>query len=704
VLRGPQGTLYGRNATGGVINLITAKPTHEFNGDLSLEYGNFNDRKLKGFVNIPIGAVWALRLAGMGLKRTGFQTNVLNDTSVDGRELWSTRATLSFTPTEHFRSFLMWEHFSENDDRDGGLRGLCIKDPGPTSVGGVPTNPLTQLLLSRGCRQGSIYSNAAATSTVNSVATLAGVLGTLMGVIPGDAYAGKKQSANLRDVEAFEDPSYYARNNTVELNFEWDFAPGLTATSLSSFFEDRDNQRYDDQMTQASVPFAITPFTPGGVLTTPQLGSSTLNELEEINNLYARQWTQELRVQSAFDGPVNFNVGGIYIHLKRLNDIFYIPNAETTYAQCINAGFCPPVGGAGQVYIDPLAGPDGTGHNYYISRNPYELKSAAAMGEVYWQATSQIKVTGGLRYTDDRKSNVNYPVELLLPGRGWPTGVTPQHAEFKETTGRVDIDYRPTDESLFYASYSKGYKGGGFNPPDVTSTSPTYKPEFVNAYELGTKNTLLNHTLTLNLTGFYYKYADYQISQYNALTASTSNVDARIHGFELESAWQPVTAAVAALLTGINAGVVPPTALLAVCDTVNEPGILPNSVGAYQSLKGHELPNSPRWTGTLGAQYTWHLGRDWHSTLRADTSYQSDSYATLFNEPNSDRLRSWDITNFTLGFDNPSGGWRVQLFVRNAFDKEVISGFAVTSDALGLVRNINMLDLRLFGIVIGKSF
>lgn len=751
VLRGPQGTLYGRNATGGVINLITAKPTHEFNGDLSLEYGNFNDRKLKGFVNIPFGDVWALRLAGMGLKRTGFQTNVLNDTSIDGRELWSTRATLSFTPTEHFRSFLMWEHFGENDDRDGGLRGLCIKDPGPTSVGGVPTNALTRLLLSRGCLQGSIYSNAAATSTVNSVATLAGVLGTLMGVIPGDAYAGKQQSANLRDVEAFEDPSYYARNNTVELNLEWDFAPGLTATSLSSFFEDRNNQRYDDQLTQASVPFANTPFTPGGVLTTPQLGSSTFDELEEINNLYARQWTQELRVQSAFDGPLNFNVGGIYIHLKRLNDIFYVPNTETTYAQCINAGFCPPVGGPGQVYIDPLANPDGTGHNYYISRNPYELKSAAAMGELYWQATSQIKVTGGLRYTDDKKDNVNYPVELLLPGRGWPTGVTPQHAEFKETTGRLNVDYRPTEESLFYASYSKGYKGGGFNPPDVTSTSPTYKPEFVNAYEVGTKNTLLNHTLTLNLTGFYYKYADYQISQYNALTASTSNVDAKIHGFELESAWQPVndlrfdgnigylkteitsgqsvdpfnrtggdpsltlvkatssacvspTAAVAALLTGINAGAVPPTALLAVCDTVNGPGILPNSVGVYQNLEGHELPNSPRWTGTLGAQYTWHLGRDWHSTLRADTSYQSDSYATLFNEPNSDRLRSWDITNFTLGFDNPSGGWRVQLFVRNVLDKEVVSGFAVTSDALGLVRNINMLDPRLFGIVIGKSF
>jgi outer membrane receptor protein involved in Fe transport len=164
------------------------------------------------------------------------------------------------------------------------------------------------------------------------------------------------------------------------------------------------------------------------------------------------------------------------------------------------------------------------------------------------------------------------------------------------------------------------------------------------------------------------------------------------------------TAAVAALLGAINAKAVPPTALLAVCDTVNEPGILPNSVGVYQNLKGHELPNSPRWTGTLGAQYTWHLAHDWHATLRGDTSYQSDSHATLFNERVSDRLRSWDITNFTLGFDNPSGGWRVQLFVRNAFDKEVISGSAVSSDALALVRNIAMLDPRLFGIVIGKSF
>jgi outer membrane receptor protein involved in Fe transport len=389
VLRGPQGTLYGRNATGGVINLITAKPTHELNGDLSFEYGNFNDKKLKGFANIPLGEAWALRVAGSGLKRSGFQTNVLTNTSIDGRELWSTRATLSFTPTEHLRSYLMWEHFKENDDRDGGLRGLCIKDAGPTSVGGVPTNPLTRLLLSRGCLQGSIYSNAAATSTVNSAATLAGVLGLLMRIIPGDAYAGTTQSADLRKVEAFEDPSYYAKNDTAQLNFEWDLLPGLTATSLSSFFEDRNNQRYDDQLTQASVPFANTPFTPGGVLTTPQLGATSLDELEEINNLYARQWTQELRLQSAFDGPANFNVGGIYIHLKRQNDVFYLPNTETAYAQCINAGFCPPVGSPGTVYVDPNVNPDGSGHNYYISRNPYELKSAAAFGELYWQATSQ---------------------------------------------------------------------------------------------------------------------------------------------------------------------------------------------------------------------------------------------------------------------------------------------------------------------------
>src|SRR5262249_47981258 len=100
VLRGPQGTLYGRNATRGVINLITAKPTRELSGDLSFEYGNFDDKKLKGFLNVPLGEVWALRLAASGLKRSGFQTNVLTDTSIDGRQLWSARATLSFTPTD----------------------------------------------------------------------------------------------------------------------------------------------------------------------------------------------------------------------------------------------------------------------------------------------------------------------------------------------------------------------------------------------------------------------------------------------------------------------------------------------------------------------------------------------------------------------------------------------------------------------------
>jgi outer membrane receptor protein involved in Fe transport len=749
VLRGPQGTLYGRNATGGVINLITAKPTHDFDADITLEAGNYSEKKLQGFVNIPMGEIFALRLAGFGLRRDGFETNALTGTSVDGRDLWSTRATLSFTPTDNFHSFLMWEHFKEDDDRTGGNRVLCEQDPGPTGVGGVPTNPLTQSLLSRGCQISSIYSPATATGTVNSVATLAGVLGVLTGIQSGNAYQGAQQSSNLRTVEAFEDPIYRAKDDVVELNFEWDLGHGLTATSLASYLQDSLYQQFDGQGVQATQPFNNTPFTPGGVLDDPQYGPSMYNELEDINNLYARQWTQELRLQSSFDSPWNFNLGGIYIHLTKLNDVYFLPNTENVYAECVNIGACPPSGSPGQIYIDTLPSPDGTGHNYYISRNPYDLKSAAAFGEVYYQVTPKVKLTGGLRYTNDDKNNVNYPVELLLPGRGWPV-ITPQHADFQATTGRFNVDYHITDDSLVYASYSKGYKGGGFNAPDVVATSPTYKPEFVNAYEIGSKNTLFNRTLLLNVTAFHYDYKDYQISENYALTAITANVDAKINGAELETTWQPTgglqmnvtagylttriengssvnpfdrtqgdpnltevkttssacvspTADVAALLAGINAGAVPPTALLAICDTLNGPGILPNSPGVPVNLSGKQLPNAPHFSGAFGAQYQWRLSSDWNTTLRADYSWQSASFAEIYNE-SYDRLRSWDNTNITLGFDAPAGGWKVQLYTRNVFNKVVITNFSVQSDALGLGRTINLLDPRTFGLVVSKSF
>jgi outer membrane receptor protein involved in Fe transport len=186
VLRGPQGTLYGRNATGGVVNVITAKPTDVFEGNVRAEYGNFNTQRLRGAVNIPITDLVALRLAGSMLKRDGFGENLVTGNDIDDRDLYAFRATLGFnTGGEGARAWLLYEHFEEDDNRARVGKQLCRKDVGPTSVGGVPILPtaagtLARGFLSQGCLPSGI-TDPVSLGTLNSSATLGGGLGNLIG-------------------------------------------------------------------------------------------------------------------------------------------------------------------------------------------------------------------------------------------------------------------------------------------------------------------------------------------------------------------------------------------------------------------------------------------------------------------------------------------------------------------------------------------
>src|SRR6185312_17071488 len=137
VLRGPQGTLYGRNATAGVVNVTTATPTDHYEAMGSVDVGNYNNRRLEGMLNIPIlGDKLGVRMAGEWTKRDGYTYNETTDKSIDGRDLWSSRVTIRFHPIERLHANHVWEHFSEDDDRMRTAKQLCKKDPGPDSVDG----------------------------------------------------------------------------------------------------------------------------------------------------------------------------------------------------------------------------------------------------------------------------------------------------------------------------------------------------------------------------------------------------------------------------------------------------------------------------------------------------------------------------------------------------------------------------------------
>ncbi len=175
VLRGPQGTLYGRNATAGVVNLVTAKPTDQFEAMASGELGNYQQRRFEGMINLPIvDDRLDIRLAGEWTKRQGYSFNDSTDERIDGRDLWSGRLTIGWKPTGKLQTYFIWEHFQENDDRIRSSKQLCKNDPIPTEVGGIPISDLNFIAggndgpggvfsqgadgLSQGCSPASLYS------------------------------------------------------------------------------------------------------------------------------------------------------------------------------------------------------------------------------------------------------------------------------------------------------------------------------------------------------------------------------------------------------------------------------------------------------------------------------------------------------------------------------------------------------------------
>jgi outer membrane receptor protein involved in Fe transport len=549
VLRGPQGTLYGRNATGGVVNVITAKPTDVFEGDVRAEYGNYNTKRLKGAVNVPITDLVALRLAGSFLQRDGFGDNLVTGSDIDDRDLYAFRATLGFnTGGEGARAFFMYEHFEEDDKRSRIGRQICRKDLGPASVGGVPTSltpagTVARGFLSQGCLPSNVTDPASLVGTINSTASLGGGLGVLTGLITGDAYAGKTQSSDLRDIESAIDPIYQATTDLFQLQVEIDVTDSLTLTYLTGYSNDELYTFQDYNRIAPTRGFNVTPLTPGGVFNDPQVGSSNLFRTFDISSGFAEQWSQELRLSSNFDGPINFNVGGIYVNYDATGDYYVFSNTLTAAALAL----APP----GVIYVDPTPptspGPAGDGHNYFKSFGPYQLESTAAFGEVYYEPVEDFKFTLGLRYTKDEKEVDSYLTQLLVPGRGIGE-VIPQRIEFEEMTGKIGVDWQPelafTDDTLLYASYSRGYKAGGFNPPQPAGAAnvvaPTFAPEFIDAYEIGTKNTLLSGSLQLNATGFFYNYEGYQISRIVNRTSANDNIDAQIMGLEIETLWEPI--------------------------------------------------------------------------------------------------------------------------------------------------------------------
>ena len=344
VLRGPQGTLYGRNATAGVVNLIPALPDNEFGLDTKVEVGNYKTMRASGMINVPITDTLAIRAAGALTSRDGFDYNSFTDRRVNGRELWSSRLSIKWEPSDRLRLNAIWQHFEEDDDRSRTGKQLCTRDPGPASINGIRipdgtqpgvVTPLEENLrgrFSHGCQSASLYDDAAYGSPNGSglAFVVAGQVVVTMGApadnpfsqvyafLPTDPFLDVQQSRNLREIATGYDPVFRAKNDVFQGNLEFDVTDALTFVSQTAYARDRyySSQDYNrfvsgplfsdttglvDQ--QSGAPISQDFAAPGGIFCDPQLGCSNRLLAVDLSRSRNRQWSQEFRLQSAFDGP-----------------------------------------------------------------------------------------------------------------------------------------------------------------------------------------------------------------------------------------------------------------------------------------------------------------------------------------------------------------------------------------------------------------
>jgi len=872
VLRGPQGTLYGRNATAGVVNVLPALPDEELAGELKLEGGNYGSMRAAGMLNVPLGDTLGIRLAGAWTSREGFDYNTFTKQDVNGRNLWSTRAIVQWKPGDDFRANLIWQHFQENDNRSRTGKQLCTRDPGPTKVGNTTvTSPTMRGKLSQGCLPGSLYDDAAygvpnGASLVYVIVPSSIALGYRPGVNPGrppagprvnllstiDPFAGVTQSRNLREISTSYDPVFRAKNDLFQLNLEFEPADGLKLVSQSAyardyFYSSQDYNRFIsnpifNSSNQPLVDVLNRPInttidqgpTPGGIFCDPQLGCSDRMVSADLSRSRNRQWSQEFRLQSDFDGPINFNLGANYLDFKSQDDYYVFNNLFTLIGQfyysrdgATNRILPCALGYEGREcpYIDPnpIGSLDNQGHNYFLSQNGIRIKSLGLFGEVYWNIADDLKLTLGGRYTRDRKVSTQIPSQLLLAGGinnpfgpslvgditgGRVNSGYPALPDIRQSwgafTGRAVIDWKPnlefTDDTLIYLSASRGYKGGGTNPPRVDFNPAivqyqflpqTFKPEYVNAFEIGTKNSFDNRRLSVNVTGFFYDYKNYQIPQIVDRIAYNENFGATSMGLEFEAAWRPsrafrVDGNFGLLKTRLKKGsesidvmnrtqgdpdwvvlrpwlqvpsnCIAPRVLVermiasnndvhlaALCPGATRIGTFNPAVsskfqlynnygftydpfapynpatvglniaqggsgapnggrGFTADLSGNELPNSPRWTANIGAQYTFFIDNDnWELTFRGDYYRQAKSFARIYNTA-FDRLRAWDNVNMAVTLSRPKSDLVLQLYVKNLLNSAPITDFFVNADDTGLTTNVFTLDPRIIGFSMMKRF
>ena len=619
VVRGPQGVLLGRNVVGGAISIYTASPTFEPSGNMTASFGNYSETLVRGYLNGPLTESVAGRLSFQTRNRDGFNTDILHNRDLDDAQSLQARGQLLYAPADRdLKARLVFDYM---EDEMSGFHSVAIDGPDPATQG--PWSAAREAVSAALGRELDIRESLPEHPQYK-----------------GDA-APSPQGLNR---EAWG----------LALDVDYGIGDIATLTSVTGYRQGQAYNLYDQT--------GIGPDNGFGVIS-PLLFSFPVSETEDIT-----QFTQEFRlVSEPGDSRFDWIVGAYYQHDEvEKYDRFW-----------------------GEVPLTAL--PTLSGESHWDNRA--ETDSLAVFGQLGFQMTETIRLVGGLRYTRDEKSGVvtgiaveggdqfnpddTVPMSPLSPSYPEGSSFTTSYGQsWEELTPQVTAEYAPTEDLFFYATWSRGYKGGGFedDPANPVAAMSGYDPETVENIEVGAKIDFFSNRARLNVAAFSMDYQDLQVTQTDdgCLCNITDNAaDAEITGAELE-----MTFAVTNRLTVWGGATFLETEYI---DFIDGTGV---------DASGNQLQRTPENQFNVGAELVLDVGPYVDAlSIRANYSHQGEMYWSPENVQYED---AYGLLNGRIAFAPESANWSVSLWGRNITDEiyrtNIIAFFGDEVSRLGAPR------------------
>jgi iron complex outermembrane recepter protein len=616
ILRGPQGTLFGKNTVAGAIGLRSSRPDpSQATGRGELRLGNFDSRFFTGAFNLPVGDASAVRLAGTYNKRDGSFVSPDNGDTYDAVDRFGLKAQFLIEPSDSLEVLLIADH-TESD------ANCCW---GSAQVVNGPTAPLIELY-----------------STLN---------GLTFPLAP-DAERNRSQSLNTSPREKVLDSGITAA-------VRWDIG-GATLKSVTSWREWEHSQINADadfvpaDLFQLSEPAQIDTASQELTLTLPLRDTDSL-----LLGLYLgrEEYRSSRSVQTGADAD------------DYLNSLISADLGSVACTPPLTALDCAFPTGISALLDDG----EFTTEDYF-----QDSDSLGIFAHGSFALAPSLRLVAGLRYSLEEKSGGvdnrfwydSALVRAALESAGVPDDGTPRNGldligtvyspsftssvSDETVTGTLSLQYFQHDTLMYYGGYHRGFKAGGVNlfREGVVSNATSYLPEFADSLEAGVKTTYLDGRAQSNLSVFFTRFTDLQINFFTGLEFRTENTgSAETQGVELENHFQVSDE----LLIDFSL-----TYLDARFKKMDDPFL------SY--LVDRQMPRAPEWAGVLTATYTKPLTGRLDLFIRGMASYTGSHFVGT-EVPSEEKVGSFVIVDTSIGITSLEQGWDLLVWCSNCGDQ-----------------------------------